>query len=101
MSILSEFGGYSYLIPGHSLAQKIYGYKKFTDKLKLNTAIRKLYEDSIIRNIPQGLTACVFTQLTDVEDECNGIMTADREIVKLDEKRIRNLNQRCMRRLKK
>ena len=101
MSILSEFGGYSYLIPGHSLAQKLYGYKKFTDKLNLNTAIRKLYEDSIIRNIPKGLTACVFTQLTDVEDECNGIMTADREIVKLDEKRIRNLNQRCMRRLKK
>ena len=101
MAILSEFGGYSYLEKGHSLAKKLYGYKKFTDKIHLNSAIRQLYEDSIISNIPRGLTACVFTQLTDVEDECNGIMSADREVVKLDGKRIRNLNHRCMRRMKR
>ena len=99
--ILSEFGGYSFLEKRHSLTNKLYGYKKFDDKLKLMEGITKLYEEKIIRNIPKGLSGCIYTQLSDVEDECNGIFTFDREVIKVDERKMKKINERCIRRLNK
>ena len=98
--LLSEFGGYAYLEYGHSQAEKLYGYKKFTDKLALDEAVHKLYERDILGNIRKGLAGCVYTQVSDVEDECNGIFTADRKIIKIDERKMRKMNLRCIRRLK-
>ncbi len=100
-SILSEFGGYSFLERRHSKTDKLYGYKKFDDKLKLMNGITKLYEEKIIRNIPKGLCGCIYTQLSDVEDECNGIFTFDREIIKVDERKMKKINERCIRRMNK
>ncbi|MBR3349613.1 MAG: glycoside hydrolase family 2 [Solobacterium sp.] len=97
--ILSEFGGYSYIEKGHSEAQELYGYKKFTDKLEMDAAINRLYENLIYRNIRKGLSGCIYTQVSDIEDECNGLFTADRKIVKIDEKKMRRMNERLYRRI--
>lgn len=99
--ILSEFGGYSYIEKGHSEAKELYGYKKFTDKLLLDDSVNNLYEKLIYRNIRKGLSGCVYTQVSDIEDECNGIFTADRKIIKIDEKKMRRMNERLYRRIVK
>ena len=53
-------------------------------------------EEQILPAIPRGLCAAVYTQLTDVEDELNGIMTYDRRVVKLPEDPLRELNRRLL-----
>lgn len=96
--ILSEFGGYSYVEHGHSEPQKTYGYKKFTDRIDLDGAVNRLYEKMILRNIKNGLSGCIYTQVSDVEDECNGLFTADREIIKIDARKMKRMNDRLYRR---
>ena len=86
---------------GHSEPHKEYGYKKFKSKLDYNEAFFDLYEKQILPEIRNGLAGCIYTQVSDVEDECNGIFTADREVIKIDERRMRRINERCMRRLLK
>ena len=51
------------------------------------------YQD-VINNIPKGLSACIYTQLSDVEEECNGFTTFDREIVKVKIDDIRLINDK-------
>ena len=99
--LLSEFGGYTYAEKGHHEAAKLYGYKKFTDKANWNAAVLKLFEHDVLHNIPKGLSGSIYTQLADVEDECNGLLSADRRIVKIDVRRMRRLNERCYRSLRK
>ncbi len=95
--LLSEFGGYTYLEIGHSNPQKLYGYKKFKDKLKYNDALLELFEMDVLEHISKGLSGSIYTQLADVEDECNGLLSEDRRIVKVDERRMRKMNERCKR----
>ena len=57
---------------------------------------KKLFEKEILPAIPKGLCATVYTQLTDVEDELNGIMTYDRKVVKLPDKKVRELNRKII-----
>lgn len=84
--VLSEFGGYSYKIMEHSFNQnKTYGYRFFDDGKKFLEAIKALYIDEVIPNIKNGLCATVLTQISDIEDETNGLITYDREVVKIDE----------------
>ena len=83
---LSEFGGYSYKIKEHSFnLEKTYGYKKFEDEKTFITAIQNLYSNEILPAVENGLCATVLTQLSDVEDETNGILTYDRRVQKLKE----------------
>ncbi|MBQ8793835.1 MAG: glycoside hydrolase family 2 [Clostridia bacterium] len=83
--VLSEFGGYSYKIPDHSFnLKKTYGYRFFTDSDKFVEAMKKLYLQEVASAIEQGLCATVLTQLSDVEDETNGLITYDRKIQKID-----------------
>ncbi|MBR2792999.1 MAG: hypothetical protein IKE16_00015 [Solobacterium sp.] len=98
--ILSEFGGYSFIEPGHSEPNGVYGYKKFTDKAKWNEAVLKLFEKDVLGNVRRGLSGSVYTQLADVEDECNGLLSADRLVVKANEKKLRKLNERIIRSMK-
>ncbi len=98
--ILSEFGGYSYLEKEHSEAEKVYGYKKYKDRIALNEAIQKLYKNSILPNIPKGLSGCIYTQVSDIQDECNGIFTEDRKMIKIDERKIKRINEACKRAIK-
>jgi len=96
--ILSEFGGYSCKEPGHYfITRKDFGYKKFTDRAGLSQGYRDLYEKEIIPAISGGLSAAVYTQLTDVEDEVNGILTYDRKVQKVDSAgdMNREISKRC------
>ena len=52
--------------------------------------------ENLLRLVPQGITAGVYTQTTDVENEINGLMTYDRKVVKFDEPRIRRINRRIV-----
>ena len=54
----------------------------------------------VLKNIPKGLSGAIYTQLSDVEDECNGLFSADRRVLKIDERKIRRLNERCYRSVK-
>ncbi|MDY0209466.1 MAG: glycoside hydrolase family 2, partial [Bacilli bacterium] len=93
--ILSEFGGYSYKILEHSyVLNKTFGYRYYTDAVSFQKAFIKLYEEQIIPNIEKGLAAAIYTQVSDVEEETNGILTYDRQICKLDILQTRELNSR-------
>ena len=93
--IISEFGGYSYKIPEHSYSlDKTYGYRFFRDEGSFRQAFIELYEKQIIPNIEKGLSAAIYTQVSDVEEETNGILTYDRQICKLDVNETKALNNR-------
>ena len=90
---LTEFGGYSLEMPGHVFSSKKFGYKIFKTGSELEKAYHSLYENEIVPLIKkQGLSATVYTQLTDVEDEINGIFTFDR-VLKLNAENLKKLNQ--------
>jgi hypothetical protein len=87
--VLSEFGGYSYKIEGHSFnLDKTYGYSFFTDRDKFCDALERLYTVEVVEMIERGLSAAVYTQVSDVEDETNGLFTYDRQILKVDPERM-------------
>jgi len=89
---LTEFGGYSYRLEGHSQAAREFGYKKIKSREELTAAYRQLFEREIIPAIPKGLSATVYTQLSDVEGEVNGLLTYDREEIKPDAGEVRRIN---------
>lgn len=91
---LTEFGGYSLGVPGHRMYQKVYGYRLYVKKKELTQGYRELIEKEVIPNIPRGLSATIYTQLSDVEEEINGILTYDREVLKLQGDVVRELNDR-------
>ena len=79
-SVLSEFGGYSCNVPLHTVnPRKPYGYRFFNTDEELEKAIVALYENEIIPAVKDGLCGAVLTQLSDVEDEVNGLITYDRK----------------------
>lgn len=87
--IVSECGGYSYAIPGHIYSKyNSYGYGAFESSEKLTDNIVEMYEKMIIPAIMEGLSGCVYTQLSDVEDETNGLYTYDRKICKVDKEKM-------------
>lgn len=92
---LTEFGGYSMSIDGHRFnTEKTFGYKIFKDKDKLQKALHHLYIDRIKPLIyAKGLSALVYTEVSDVEDETNGLLTFDREITKVDIDFMREINE--------
>ena len=88
--VLSEFGGYSCNLPGHAFnLEKVYGYKKFDRPEEMEEALLQLYRNDIIPQIATGLCASILTQLSDVEDETNGLVTHDRQAVKVTPEKMR------------
>ena len=92
--LLSECGGYVRRVDGHGDTGKDYGYGTADNKEALMERIRALYEEMVLSSIPLGLCGCVFTQLSDVEGERNGLYTYDREICKVDQEWMRALAAR-------
>ena len=89
---LTEFGGYSHTVEGHVFTDKKFGYKSFKDKNKLQNAYENLYLNEVIPTINKELLgATVYTQVSDVEDEVNGLYTYDR-ILKLNPEKIKEIN---------
>ncbi len=91
---LSEFGGYNCRVDGHCFNEKDYGYRRISSLAELYRSFRKLYEEQVIPAKKQGLSAAVYTQLCDVEDELNGLMTYDRKVLKLPAGAIRKMNEK-------
>lgn len=83
--VLSEFGGYSCRVSGHTYnLEGNYGCSVFTeDPAELEAALVALYEKQIVPAVGMGLCGAVLTQLSDVEDETNGLLTYDRCTLKV------------------
>ena len=92
---LSEFGGYSLPVTGHTASEKLFGYRMYKTEDEFMDALARLYEEEIVPCKEKNcLSAAVYTQVSDVEDEVNGILTFDRKVCKADETRIKRINER-------
>ena len=95
---LSECGGYSYAVEGHLYGKyNNYGYGNCESKEELTAQIIKMYEDMVMASLDEGLCGCIYTQLTDVEDETNGFYTYDRKLCKVDKDVIKKMSEKLMR----
>ena len=84
--VLSEYGGYACHVDGHSAVDEVYGYKTYEDTEKLNNAFWKMMTESVEPLIKKGLCAAVYTQVSDIEEEVNGVLTYDRKVCKIYKK---------------
>ena len=92
---LSEFGGYTYKEMGHVFNEnKTYGYGTCKTKEELMMRIVNRYEQLLMPAVKKGACGCVYTQLSDVEDEINGLYTYDRKVCKVDKLKMRELADR-------
>lgn len=87
--VVSEYGGYSLRLEGHEFSRREFGYRKTSTRAAFTAAFEALHRRQVAPAIGRGLSAIVYTQLSDVEDELNGLLTADRSVVKADEARVR------------
>ena len=91
--VLGEFGGLGLALQGHLWQKdKNWGYRNYEDRSQLFDSYKKLI-DKIPSLIKKGLAAAIYTQTTDVEGEVNGLMTYDREIIKMDEEKVKKINR--------
>ena len=82
--VLSEFGGYCYAVKQHIFnPQKSYGYKSCKTSEDFCRDLEKLYTEKVIPAAQKGLCAAIYTQVSDVEDEINGLLTYDRKVCKV------------------
>lgn len=83
--VLSEFGGYAYAVESHLFnPKKAYGYKICKTRAHFQTALSELYVLKVLPAIERGLCAAIYTQVSDIEDEINGMLTYDRRACKAD-----------------
>ncbi len=91
--VLSEFGGYGLRIPGHAFnMDKLFGYRVYKNLESFGNALEKLYKNRVLKAIDRGLCATVYTEVSDVEDEVNGLLSYDRRVVKIDIERMKEIN---------
>ncbi len=92
---LSEYGGYNLQVKGHLWEEdRVFGYKRLASGEELEEAWKGLMTDQLLPLIEKGVSAAVYTQLTDVEIETNGILTYDRKVTKLSEESVRKCNRK-------
>ncbi len=100
--VLSEFGGFACKTEGHVFnLSKEYGYRSFKDKDGLTAGLEKLYYNQIVPCIRNGLNAAILTQVSDVEDEVNGLVTYDRQVVKVDRDRMKAIARQLFKEFEK
>jgi len=92
--VLSEFGGYLFPIEGHKMDGKK-TYKTFKNINDWLMNFEKSFNRDVLENIPKGLSASIYTQLSDVEDELNGFITFDRKVVKFEQNNIKTIVQKA------
>ena len=92
---LSECGGYTRAIDGHSYAKYAsYGYGGADSEEDLTDMIVDMYEKMVLPGIKKGVCGCVYTQVSDVEDEVNGLFTYDRKVCKVDKERMKEIAEK-------
>ena len=93
--LLSEFGGFVWKLPEHSFnTEKTYGYRKYSDRIGFVKALREIYEKEILPLAKKGLCGAIYTQVSDVEDETNGLLTFDRAVRKVLPREIKDLAEK-------
>ena len=98
VTALTEYGGTTFPVPGHRSAYRVYGYGWKAHSVKeLTRSFERNVEKQVISLIPRGMSAAVYTQLSDIEEEMNGLVTWDRAVIKVDTERVRAINQRAFR----
>ncbi len=91
-AVVGEFGGLGLKVEGHMWKSKgKFVYRNLQDQHKLLNIYEKMISKLILL-IENGLCAAIYTQITDVEYEINGLLTYDREIIKMDKNKLRELN---------
>ncbi len=90
---LTEYGGYTYPVEGHKACEKIFGYQHYRSREELTANYRRLWEEEIYPNLERGLSAAIYTQTSDIEEEINGVMTYDRKVDKLIAEEVQALNR--------
>ena len=91
--VLSEFGGYTYHTENHCCTDKVYGYHSYASLNEFNAAVEELFTNKIKTLIPEGLCGTVYTQVSDIEEEINGLMTYDRKVCKLSDSTIKHIRE--------
>lgn len=100
--VLSEFGGYSLKMSGHVFREdKEFGYKTFKSKSEFTEAVKNLYLGKLKPLIKKGLCAAVYTQVSDVEEEINGLITYDRKVIKMPIDEMQRINSEIMKEAEK
>lgn len=94
---LTEYGGYSLPVKGHMECDRAFGYQTYKTVEELTDNYKRLWEQEIFPNLERGLCSAVYTQVSDIEEEINGVMTYDRRVDKLDGEIVRNLNEKLYR----
>lgn len=89
--LLSEFGGYNLKIEGHCFNNKNFGYKGYKSPEQLTDAIKSLFNDQIAPAREKGLSGAIYTQISDVEDELNGLVTYDRKVIKIPKETVKSI----------
>ena len=92
--VLSEFGGYSWKVPGHTFTKEEYGYGACDSSQALTDMYVNRWKECA-ELVKQGFCGFVYTQVSDVEDEANGLLTYDRELVKPDTEAVRRCCLAC------
>lgn len=93
-TVLGEYGGIGLALEGHLWnTDKNWGYVQFKNSKEVTDEYVK-YAEMLLKMVKSGFSAGVYTQTTDVEGEVNGLMTYDRKVIKIDEQRVREINQK-------
>ncbi len=100
VNVLGEYGGIGLPVEGHlwSSTDRNWGYIEFKNAKEV-TDRYVTYVEKLMELVERGFSAAVYTQTTDVEGEVNGLVTYDREVVKVDADRVREVNRRLVRSL--
>lgn len=88
---LTEYGGYSHRLSDHSSSEREFGYRRYSTADDLAAAFDDLHMRQLVPAVPRGLAATVYTQLSDVEDETNGLFTYDRRVLKIPAEVVRQV----------
>jgi beta-galactosidase/beta-glucuronidase len=92
-TVLGEYGGIGMAVKDHLWTpEKNWGYVKFNTPKEVTDEYVK-YADILLKLVKKGFSAAVYTQITDVEEEVNGLITYDRKLIKVDEKRVKEINE--------
>ena len=93
--LVSECGGYKRTVKDHCFDKDAsYGYGEASGEKELTDMIEELYMKMIVPGIKDGVCGCIYTQVSDVEDEVNGIYTYDRKVCKVDKERMRRIAEK-------
>jgi hypothetical protein len=91
--VIGEFGGLGLSVPGHQWSSEAWSYQMLPDEPALEGWYYYLLQEVWSQHESRGLSAAIYTQTTDVETECNGLITYDRRVAKIPAARLAAMNQ--------